>query len=72
MTYYTATLFCTLVLDNAADARQNVTRKINTTILQGQVEESSVQELTDDIKANWDTMYCVNQFHLPKSSAVTT
>jgi hypothetical protein len=62
MTYYTATLFCTLVLDNAADVWQNVTRKINTTILQGQVEESSVQELTDDIKANWDTTYCVNQF----------
>jgi hypothetical protein len=49
-------------LDNPADAWQNVTRKINTTILQGQVEELSVRELTDDIKANWDTTNCGNQF----------
>ncbi len=60
MTYYTAQLFSTLVLDNAADAWQNVTRKVNTTILQGQVEESSVRELTDNIHANWDTTYSVN------------
>ncbi len=69
MTYYTATLFCTVVLDNVADAWQNVTRKINTTILQGQVEESSVRELTDNIKANWDTTYCVNQFPPAKKFA---
>jgi hypothetical protein len=62
MTYYTATLFCNLLLDNAVGAWQNVTRKINTTILQGQVEEPSARELTDDIKANWDTTYCDNQF----------
>ncbi len=49
-------------MDNAADAWQNVTRKINTTILQGQVEESSMRELTDDIHANWDTTYSVNLF----------
>ncbi len=61
-TYYTAQLFCTLVLDNAVDAWQNVTRKVNTTILQGQVEESSVRELMDDIHANWDTTYSVNLF----------
>ncbi len=62
MTYYTAQLFCTLVLDNAAVAWQNVTRNVNTTILQGQVEESSVRELTHDIHVNWDTTYSINLF----------
>jgi hypothetical protein len=62
ITYYTAQLFCTLVLDNAADTWQNVTRKVNTTILQGHVEESSMRELTDDIHANRDTTYSVNLF----------
>jgi hypothetical protein len=60
-TYYTAQLFCTSVLDNV-DAWQNVTRKVNTTILEGHVEELSVKELTQDLQNNWDTTYSVNLF----------
>jgi hypothetical protein len=64
-TYYTTQLFCMSVLDNV-NAWQNVTRKVNTTILEGHVEESSVKELTQYLQNSWDTMYSVNLFRPAK------
>ncbi len=58
MTYYTAQLFCKNT-DNQ-NAWQNVTRAVNKNIIQGNLQESWLTQLTQDICINWDTTYSVD------------
>ena len=60
MTYYTAQLFCKNA-DNQ-NAWQNVTRAVNKNIIQGNLQESWLTQLTQDICINWDTTYSVDVF----------
>jgi hypothetical protein len=58
--FYTAQLF-----DKGSfkpETWQNITRKVNTDMIQGHVAESQLRELTEDLHDNWDTTYSVNLF----------
>jgi hypothetical protein len=44
------------------EAWNNITRKINADMIQGDVDESKLGELTEDLRDNWDTTYSVNFF----------
>jgi hypothetical protein len=44
------------------EAWQNITYKVNRSMIQGHVAESKLRELTKDLHDNWDTTYSVNLF----------
>ena len=61
MTYYTAQLFCTPPLTNV-HVWQNVTRRVNTEIKSGNMDEFCMTELTNDLRDNWDSTYALHKF----------
>lgn len=61
MTYYTAQLFCTPPLHNV-DVWQNVTRRVNTEIKSGNMDNFCMRELTDELRDNWDSTYGLDKF----------
>jgi hypothetical protein len=57
---YTAQLFA--VGSSNPEAPQNITCKVNRNMIQGHVGQSKLEELTQDLRDNWDTAYSVNMF----------
>ncbi len=58
--FYTAQLFA--MGSYKLEAWQNITRKVNGSMIQGHVAESKLRELTEGLRDNWDTTYSVNLF----------
>ncbi len=58
--FYTAQLFA--MGSSKPEAWQNITCKVNRSMIQGHVAESKLRELTEDLRDNWDTTYSVSLF----------